>query len=71
MLQGLLRGQKFMQDVRGVNKKNETKETWRGGGKKRRTELQLFPFHFCFDPDSRCEETAEEFGVEKGRGTYR
>jgi hypothetical protein len=38
--------------------------------KKRRTELQLIPFHFSFGPDSRCKETAEEFGVEKGRETY-
>jgi len=34
--------------------------------KKRRTELQLIRFHFYFGPDSRCEETAKEFGVEKG-----
>jgi hypothetical protein len=39
--------------------------------KKRRTELQLIPFHFSFGPDSRYEETIEEFGVEKGRETYR
>jgi hypothetical protein len=34
-------------------------------------ELQLIPFHFSFGPDSRYEETAEEFGVVKGRETYR
>jgi hypothetical protein len=35
--------------------------------KKRRTELQIIPFYFSFGLDSRCEETVEEFGDEKGR----
>jgi hypothetical protein len=52
-------------------KKKKKKKNKKKKKKTRRTELQLIPFHFYFGPDSRCEETAEEFGVGKGRETYR
>jgi len=56
-----------------LEKKNEKekKKKKKKKEKKRRNELQLIPFHFYFGPDSSCEETAEEFGVEKGKETYR
>jgi hypothetical protein len=41
------------------------------GRGRRRAELRVIPFHFSFGPDSRCEETAEEFVDEKGRETQR